>query len=205
MTLRDFISACPLLAVMRGLRPQEAEDVAEALVEVGLVNIEVPLNSPRPFESIERLVRRFGERALIGAGTVLTADEASRLAAAGGRLAVAPNVNREVIHRAKRHGLFMLPGAATPTEAFAALEAGADGIKMFPAETLLPSVVKAWRAVLPRETLLLPVGGISSANIAAYRSAGADGVGVGSSLYQPGKSVDEIRAEAVKLMRAWKQ
>lgn len=201
--LRDFLKCCPFIAILRGVQPAEAVKVAAPLVDTGFTIIEVPLNSPRPLDSIRLLAEHFGGRVLIGAGTVLTVEEVDAVATAGGRLAVSPNTDAGVVARARACGLTSLPGAATPSEAFTALTAGADGIKMFPAETLPPAAVKAWRAVMPRGTLLLPVGGISSANIQAYRAAGADGFGIGSALYRPGRPAADMHREAGDLMRAW--
>lgn len=197
-------AALPLVAILRGIRPDEAEGVVGELVEAGFRLIEVPLNSPKPFDSIAALVRRFGDRALIGAGTVLRVDEVERLAAIGARLSVSPNTDPAVIHAAKAAGLVSLPGAATPSEAFAALAAGADAVKLFPAEALPPEVVKAWRAVLPPGTRLVPVGGIDPARMTPYRAAGADGFGLGSALYRPGQTGAAVRERADAFVQAWR-
>lgn len=200
----DFAEArtrCPLIAILRGIRPDECVAVGAVLVEAGFTMIEVPLNSPTPFESITRLVGEFGDRALIGAGTVLTPADADRVAEAGGRLVVAPNTNLAVIARAKEHGLVTMPGFATATEAFAALDAGADGLKLFPAEANPPAALKALGAVLPAGTLVFPVGSIAPEKMGAYWAAGARGFGIGSALYQPGAGLTEV-ARAARTFRS---
>jgi 2-dehydro-3-deoxyphosphogalactonate aldolase len=199
--LRAHLAACPLVAILRGLSPAEALPVGQALVDAGLRILEVPLNSPQPLDSIAQLARAFPQ-ALVGAGTVLTPAEVRAVHGAGGRLVVAPNYSEAVVREAVALGLVALPGVATPTEAFAALAAGAHGLKLFPAEMLSPAVVKALRAVLPREALLLPVGGIGPATLAAWRGAGADGYGIGSSLYAPGVGAATVGQRARDLVAA---
>jgi 2-dehydro-3-deoxyphosphogalactonate aldolase len=194
--LRAHLATLPLIAILRGVWPGEAVAIGQALVDAGFRAIEVPLNSPEPLESIAALAAAFGERALIGAGTVLDAAAARRIADAGGQLVVMPHADLAIIRAAKAQGLLCVPGAATPTEAFAALAAGADALKLFPAEALPPAVVKAWRAVLPKEAWLLPVGGITPERMAPYVAAGADGFGLGSALYQPGLTAAEVAAKA---------
>ena len=194
----------PLVAILRGLRPDEALAIGGALVAGGFRLVEVPLNSPEPLRSIEMLVRAFPE-ALVGAGTVLTPADATAVHAAGGRMIVAPNFDASVVGEAVRLGAVALPGVATPSEAFAALAAGAAALKLFPAEMIPPAAVKAVRAVLPPSTRLLPVGGISLDNIDAYRRAGADGFGIGSSLYQPGVDAEEVRRRALRWREAWRR
>lgn len=194
--LEARLSPLPLIAILRGVVPERAEEVGAALVEAGFRALEVPLNSPRPFASIERLARAFAETALIGAGTVLDPGDAARVAEAGGRVVVMPHSDARVIAAAKRCGLSCVPGVATPSEAFAALAAGADALKMFPAEALPPAVVKAWRAVLPAEVWLLPVGGITPARIGPYLEAGANGFGLGSALFRPAMDTATIAANA---------
>jgi len=196
MSLRRHLAAMPLVAILRGLRPEEAPDAFAALVKAGFRIIEVPLNSPRPFETIAYLAGRAGADLLIGAGTVLSVEEARAAREAGARLMVAPNCDPPVIAAAEAHGMATLPGVATPSEAFAALKAGADGLKLFPAELLPPAAIKAWRAVLPAGTLLLPVGGVTLANMADYVAAGADGFGIGGSLYKPGMTASELGDKA---------
>ena len=194
--LGAHLATLPLIAILRGVRPGEAVAIGQALLDAGFRAIEVPLNSPEPLESIAALAAAFGERALIGAGTVLDAAEALRIADAGGQLVVMPHADLAIIRAAKAQGLLCVPGAATPTEAFAALAAGADALKLFPAEALPPAVVKAWRAVLPKDVWLLPVGGITPERMAPYVAAGADGFGLGSALYQPGLTAAEVAAKA---------
>ena len=198
LDLRAALTQCPIAAILRGVTPDEVDAVGDALVEAGITIIEVPLNSPNPFESIKRLAARHGAHALIGAGTVLEASDVARVTDAGGRLMVAPNFDADVVRAATAAGLAALPGVMTPSEGFAALKAGADGLKLFPAEIIPPAVFRAWRAVFPAETLLLAVGGVGADNIAAYRAAGASGYGIGSALYKPGRSA----ADTGKLARA---
>ena len=190
------LAALPLIAILRGIRPAEALPVGAALIAAGFVAIEVPLNSPEPLASIGQLAAAFGERALIGAGTVLDPAQVGQVGAAGGRLIVMPHGDPTVIAAAKAAGLLCVPGVATPTEAFAALAAGADALKLFPAEALPPAVVKAWRAVLPATVWLLPVGGITPATLAPYLAAGASGFGLGSALYRAGMSAPEVAERA---------
>ncbi len=203
-TLKDHLDACPLVAILRGISPDEAEAVGEALVGAGLRIIEVPLNSPDPFESIARLARRFGDLALIGAGTVMTAADIARLAGAGGRLMVTPHADPDLVREAKRHGLLALPGFFTPAEAFALIGAGADGLKLFPAEAASPAVLKALRAVLPPALPVLPVGGVSPETMAPWRAAGAMGFGIGSGLYRPGDDAAAVREKADAFISALK-
>ncbi len=202
-SLRAYLTPLPLVAVLRGITPAEIDGVAEALTANGFRILEVPLNSPDPFESIGRLARTFGERCLTGAGTVLEVAAVKRVADAGGRLIVMPHGDIAIVREAKRLGLVCLPGVATTTEAFAALAAGADGLKMFPAEQLSPAVLKAWRAVLSKDTLVFPVGGIRPDNMAPYWAAGANGFGTGSNLYQPGAPAATVRAVAAQYVAAF--
>src|SRR3954463_12486402 len=177
---------CPLVAILRGVKPDEVEAIGEALVEAGFMLIEVPLNSPDPLESIARLSRSFAGRAVIGAGTVLREHEVAAVRAAGGTMIISPNANIAVIASATAAGLVSLPGISTPTEAFAALDAGATALKLFPAEGASPSVLKAIRAVLPPGVRVLPVGGITAESLDPWLKAGAAGFGIGSALYSPG-------------------
>jgi 2-dehydro-3-deoxyphosphogalactonate aldolase len=200
--LRDCLRHLPLIAILRGMKPEEAPWVLETLVAAGFRILEVPLNSPRPLESLAYLARHAPAGVLIGAGTVLTEGEVADVAATGAKLIIAPNCATPVIAAAKARGLIALPGVATPTEAFTALAAGADGLKMFPGELLPPAAVKAWRAVLSKDTLLIPTGGVTPDNVAAYRAAGADGFGIGSALYKPGMSQGELAQRAAAFVAA---
>ena len=195
MDFTTQLEAFPLVAILRGVRPEEVEAIGGSLVRHGFRIIEVPLNSPDPFDSIARLVRRFPD-VMIGAGTVLDPADAERVQAAGGQLVVMPHGDGAVIRRAKALGMACAPGVATPTEAFAALAAGADALKLFPAEGLPPAVMRAWLAVLPRGTALLPVGGITPGNMDPYWAAGARGFGLGSALYKPGMDAAQVDATA---------
>lgn len=199
---QSAMQALPLVAILRGLTPAEAEPVGDALVGAGFRLLEVPLNSPEPLASIALLRRRFPD-ALMGAGTVLDAAQVRAVHEAGGELIVAPNFDAAVVAEARRLGMVSLPGVMTPTEAFGALAAGATGLKLFPAELASPAVVKALLAVLPRGTALMPVGGISPDNMQPWRDAGAAGFGIGSSLYKPGKSAAAVAADAIKFVAAY--
>ena len=200
--LAHAMAQLPLVAILRGLTPTEAPAIGDALVSSGFALIEVPLNSPEPLHSIAALAQRH-PKALVGAGTVLNAQQVKDVHAAGGRLVVAPNFNPAVLAQALALGMAVLPGVATPTEALAALDAGAHGLKLFPAEMVTPATVKALRAVLPANTALLPVGGITPDNMAAYRAAGASGFGLGSTLYAPGRSAEQVREKAQAFVRAF--
>lgn len=200
---REAMRALPLVAILRGVKPAEAPAIGEVLVEAGFRLIEVPLNSPQPLDSIAALRARFPD-AVIGAGTVLTSAEVRDVASAGGELVVAPNFDRDVVEEAVRLGLASLPGILTPTEAFAALKAGAHGLKLFPAELASPAVVKALLAVLPKGTPLIPVGGIGADNMVPWRAAGAAGFGLGSSLYKPGDDVAAVKLKAAAILAAWR-
>jgi 2-dehydro-3-deoxyphosphogalactonate aldolase len=202
MGVKDWLARCPLVAILRGVKPEEVEAVGDALAAEGVAVIEVPLNSPDPMESIRRLAERLGSRALVGAGTVLDPADCARIAAAGGRLVVTPHADPEVVRAAKSAGMFAVPGFMTPAEAFALLRAGADALKMFPAEAASPAVLKALLAVLPRGTALLPVGGIDAGNMAPWREAGAAGFGIGGSIYKPGDTAATVAAKARALVAA---
>ena len=194
--LAAFLDPLPLVAVLRGISPEEIVGVGEALTEHGFRVLEVPLNSPRAFDSIRLLAERWGARCLVGAGTVIAVDDVARVRAAGGRVIVMPHADVAVIREAKAQRMLCIPGVATPTEAFAALAAGADGLKMFPAEALPPAALRAWRAVLPRETLVFAVGGMKPDNLGPYWDAGASGFGTGSNLYKPGTPPAAVRTVA---------
>lgn len=202
MELTPWLRRCPLIAILRGVRPEEVEAIASALEGEGVAIVEVPLNSPQPMESIALLARGFGERLLIGAGTVMTAAQVAEIGAAGGRLIVTPHADAAIVRAAKQHGLLAVPGCFTPTEALAMLAAGADALKLFPAEAASPAVLRALRAVLPTETMVLPVGGIDPSNMAGWRAAGAAGFGVGSAIYRPGDGAATVAAKARGLVSA---
>ena len=192
----DRLKRWPLVAILRGIKPGEALDIGTMLVETGFTIIEIPLNSPEPYASIVRLVKRLGDKALIGAGTVTDWEQVTKVADAGGRVIVMPHADERVVEAAKRRNLFVVPGFATPTEAFRMINAGADAIKLFPAEANPPKVLKSLRAVLPKEIPILAVGGITPQNMTDYWVAGADGFGLGSALYKPGMTVEQVAQSA---------
>lgn len=200
MTLKDWLARCPLVAILRGVTPEEVEAIGDALVDNGICVLEVPLNSPRPLDSIRRLARRFGDRALVGAGTVLTTTQVREVAAAGGKLLVTPHAAPALVREAKSLNMLAVPGFFTPAEAFACLEAGADGLKLFPAEAASPAVLKALAAVLPAGTAILPVGGMAADTIGPWQAAGAAGYGIGSALFKPGSTAGQV-AERAKALR----
>lgn len=202
MTFDEALAACPVVAILRGVRPDEVGHHAQGLVEAGVRAIEVPLNSPDPLSSIARLAQDFGETCLCGAGTVLTVAEVEAVAAAGGRLVVSPNTDPAVIARTVALGLASAPGVATATEAFAAIQAGARHLKLFPASTYGPGHLKQLRAVLPAEVSVLAVGGVGPDDMAAWRAAGALGFGLGSELYKAGQMPAETAAKAARVVAA---
>jgi 2-dehydro-3-deoxyphosphogalactonate aldolase len=202
MDFRSLLSGFPLIAILRGLAPDQATAIGDVLVAAGFRIIEVPLNSPQPFVSIERLAKAFPD-AMIGAGTVLDPKDVDRVRDAGGRLIVMPHSDPDVIARACALGLTCTPGVATPTEGFVALRAGAAAIKLFPAEAMPPMVVRAWRAVFPKDALFIPVGGIKPDNMKPFVDAGANGFGLGSALFAPGLSTAEVGANARRFAEAW--
>ena len=194
--LAPYLDPLPLIAVLRGITPEEIPGVADALANEGFRVLEVPLNSPRAFESIRRLADGWGARCLVGAGTVVDVEDVARVEDAGGRVIVMPHADTAVVRAAKARRMPCVPGVATPTEAFAALAAGADGLKMFPAEALPPAALRAWRAVLPPATLVFAVGGMRPDNLRPYWDAGASGFGTGSNLYKPGAAPAAVREAA---------
>ena len=193
---RTYLEECPLIAIIRGVTPDEAEAIGEAIIDAGIRMIEVPLNSPDPLRSIERLSARFGDRALVGAGTVLMAEEVPNVRAAGGGIIVSPNTNPDVIAASISEGLVSCPGYFTPSEAFTAIAAGATALKLFPAEAATPAVIKAQRAVIPNDVPIFVVGGIRPDNMQPWIEAGANGFGLGSALYKPGQSAAETADNA---------
>jgi 2-dehydro-3-deoxyphosphogalactonate aldolase len=204
MNLADYLSPLALVAVLRGITPEEIPAIADGLCDEGFRILEVPLNSPRPFESIRLLAERCGDRCLVGAGTVLDPADVARVRAAQGNLVVMPHADAAVVREAKRHDMVCLPGVATPTEAFAAIAAGADALKMFPAEAMVPAALRAWRAVLPKQTLVFAVGGIRPDNMSAWWAEGAAGFGTGSNLYRPGADPVHVRAQAAAYAKAFR-
>lgn len=198
----ECLSQLPLVAILRGVQPDEVVAIGQALVQAGWRLIEVPLNSPDPLRSISRL-REQVPQALIGAGTVLSAQQVRDVKAAGGEWIVSPHFDPTVVRESVSQGLISVPGVSTPSEAFAALGAGAHGLKLFPAEMITPVVLKSWRSVLPATKVLLPVGGVGADNLAAYRAAGASGAGFGSSLYKPGLTAEQVHERAHQLALVW--
>ena len=202
----DFATAfarCPLVAILRGVRPDEVEPIGDALVAAGFTLIEVPMNSPDPLDSIGRLARRLDGRALVGAGTVLTPDQVRAVQQVGGRLIISPNSDLSVIAQSAQAGLVSMPGYFTPTEAFAAVHAGASALKLFPAEAATPAVLKAQRAVLPKDLPILVVGGINPDTMAPWVAAGANGFGLGSALYKPGATAAQVSEAAQAFLNGW--
>ena len=199
-TLTTFMARMPLIAILRGIKPTEAAEVARTLVDAGFTIIEVPLNSPEPFDSIRAIADECGEDVLVGAGTVMSPQQVRDVKSAGGRLIVMPHSDAEVILAAKAEGMIAAPGIMTPSEAFAALKNGADALKLFPAEASPPNVLKAMLAVLPAGTSVVPVGGIDPDNLASYWNVGAKGFGLGSALYKPGKAIEDIASDAKRFV-----
>jgi 2-dehydro-3-deoxyphosphogalactonate aldolase len=202
LDVKAWLQRCPLVAILRGIQPAEAESICSALEKAGICIVEVPLNSPKPLESIAILSQTFGSRMLIGAGTLTEPSQVGEVAAAGGRLVVTPHADTEIVRAAKAAGLFAIPGFFNPTEAFALLQAGADAIKLFPAEVLGTLMLKALRAVLPKSTIVIPVGGVDKEQIAPWMAAGALGLGIGSAIYTPGDDARTVEAKAQALMKA---
>lgn len=189
--LKKYLAECPLVAIIRGVTPDDVEAIGDAIYEGGIRIIEVPLNSPDPLKSIGKLAKKLGDKALIGAGTVLKPEQVAEVQKAGGQLIVSPNTNRDVIAATAAAGLVSSPGYFTPSDAFAAIEAGATGLKLFPAEGASPAVLRAHLAVIPRDVPIIVVGGVKPDNMRPWTEAGAAGFGLGSGLYRPGQSADE--------------
>ena len=204
MDLRKYFDKFPFIAITRGLRAEEAISCGSVLQDAGFTIIENPLNSPDPYRSIKVLAEKFGDHLLIGAGTVLTVEQVTQVKDAGGKVIISPNCDPAVIEATKKCGLLSIPGVATPTEALNAIKAGADALKLFPAEILPPAALKAMRAILPQATLLIAVGSIDENNWQAYRSAGAAAFGLGSSLYKAGISQTSLKERAETFVESWK-
>lgn len=205
MTLSDYMADLPLLAILRGIQNHECVAIADLLIESGFRCIEVPLNSPNAIDSIRLLAQRYSHDYLIGAGTVLSLQQVADVSQAGGRLIVMPHADEKIIRAAKQAKMICTPGVATLTEAFSAIENGADGLKLFPAESVAPTILKAWRTVLPATTMCLPVGGVKPDGMTAYLAAGANGFGLGSNLYRAGDSLAQVRQNAEAYVKAWRQ
>ncbi len=205
MNLNDALKSCGIIAILRGVTADEVIQVAEVLLEAGVKVVEVPLNSPDPFTSIGKLAKAFEGRMVVGAGTVLNVQDVNLLKYSGGTICVSPDCNPEVIARAIALGLDPLPGVFTPTEAFAAIRAGAQHLKLFPAEAANPTTVKAWRAVLPKHIQVHAVGGVTPSNMREWLACGVSGFGIGSSLYKPGMSLSAVSESAATLVAAWRQ
>ena len=203
MTLEDALEACGIVAILRGVTPGEAVGVSQTLYDAGIRVVEVPLNSPEPFVSIEKLSMAFKDKLVVGAGTVLTVQDVNVLKAHGGQISVSPDCNEATISRAIELGMIPLPGVFTPTEAFAAIRAGAKHLKLFPAEVASPQTIKAWKAVLPKHVKIYAVGGVTPENMGDWLAAGASGFGIGSSIFKPGMSMAEISESAHSLVSAW--
>lgn len=205
MTFEDAVKACGIIAILRGVAPDAVLGIGEALHRSGIRIVEVPLNSPEPFRSIAMLAETFRERMIVGAGTVLDADGVDRLKSSGGEISVSPDCNPAVIARAVEQGLVPLPGVFTPTEAFAAIRAGATHLKLFPAEAASPVTVKAWKAVLPKHVNIHAVGGVTPDNMQDWSKAGCAGFGIGSNIYKPGLSADDVADNAAAFVAAWRK
>jgi len=204
MRFEDAAKACGIVAILRGVTPEEVAGIGDALHDAGLRVVEVPLNSPEPFRSIATLAARFQNRMVVGAGTVLDVDSVDQLKSAGGQISVSPDCNPQVIARAVENGMVPLPGVFTPTEAFTAVRAGARHLKLFPAEAASPKTVKAWKAVLPRDVSVYAVGGVTPANMKDWADAGCSGFGIGSNIYKPGMSSEDVAKTARAFVAAWK-
>ena len=205
MNLEDALDACGIVAILRGVTPDEVVAVSQTLYDAGIRVVEVPLNSPEPFASIEKLSKAFAGKMVVGAGTVLTVQDVNVLKAHGGQISVSPDCNEATISRAVELGLVPLPGVFTPTEAFAAIRAGAKYLKLFPAEVASPATIKAWKAVLPKHVKIYAVGGVTPENMGEWLAAGASGFGIGSSIYKQGLRMAKISESAHSLVSAWKR
>jgi 2-dehydro-3-deoxyphosphogalactonate aldolase len=205
MNLEDALETCGIVAILRGVTPDEVVAVSQTLYDSGIRVVEVPLNSPEPFTSIEKLSKAFADKMVVGAGTVLTVQDVNLLKAHGGQISVSPDCNEATISRAVELGLVPLPGVFTPTEAFAAIRAGASHLKLFPAEVASPATIKAWKAVLPRHVKIYAVGGVTPDNMGDWLAGGASGFGIGSSIFKPGMSMAKISESAHSLVSAWKR
>ncbi|ALS97118.1 2-dehydro-3-deoxy-6-phosphogalactonate aldolase [Lacimicrobium alkaliphilum] len=195
----------PLVAILRGITPSRCVDVTECLLDLGFEMIEVPMNSPQPLDSIAMISEQFGERGVFGAGTVLSTEQVTQVRDAGGKLIVSPNTDADVIRMTKDYDMLSMPGCITPTEAFTAIKAGADGLKLFPTEQLPPAAVKALKTVIPKHIPLLAVGGINTGNMAAYLEAGCKGFGLGGALFTPDMSLSDVRKQASELIKCFAQ
>ena len=202
--LNKWLEELPLIAILRGIHPDECLEIGQGLFQIGFRLIEIPLNSPEPFKSIRKLSLKLKGSAIVGAGTILQKNQLELLSDSGGQLAVMPHTDLELIRKAKTLNLLCIPGVSTPTEALAALNAGADALKVFPSEMIVPKVLKAWKAILPKETLLIPVGGILPNSMESYIFAGANGFGLGSALYRPGLVVEDVLANAEDFLKCLK-
>jgi 2-dehydro-3-deoxyphosphogalactonate aldolase len=205
VTWDEILRDRPLIAILRGITPDEVAETAEAICDAGFKCLEVPLNSPSPLESIRRIRDTLGARAMIGAGTVLTAEAVAAAAHAGAQIVISPNTDEAVIAATRQAGMISLPGFSTPSEALRAIDAGADGLKLFPAEAAGPQVLKAIKAVLPPDMPVFPVGGITAEAMRAFRAAGAAGFGIGGALYQPGATAEEVAGRAQAFVKAWSE
>lgn len=205
MNLEDALEVCGIVAILRGVTPDEVVAVSQTLYDAGIRVVEVPLNSPEPFISIEKLSKTFAEKMIVGAGTVLSVQDVNVLKAHGGQISVSPDCNEATISRAVELGMVPLPGVFTPTEAFTAIRAGAKHLKLFPAEVASPQTIKAWKAVLPKNVKIYAVGGVTPENMGAWLVAGASGFGIGSSIFKPGMSMAKISESAHSLVSAWKR
>jgi len=200
---KSLIQRMPLIAILRGINPSECIEIGCKLFDIGFRIIEIPLNSPEAFKSIERLATKLSGEAIIGAGTILNVEQLKLLSNAGGNLAVMPHIDQQAVSYAKKYNLICFPGVASPTEAISALKAGADGLKIFPAEMITPVILKSWKIILPDNTMLFPVGGIQPKLLEPYFLAGATGFGIGSALYKPGRSISEIGKIGEKFVKEW--